>query len=423
MKHIIPVCLALALLLALGGCGREKEPVTVSEPPTGEATAPPSQAPAAATPAGKSCGESVTWRCENGVLTVSGSGPMDDFAVLSAPWDGDGTAFSVKELVVEEGVTYLGANSFAACCNLTSVSLPGSLRAVGAFAFADCLALESIALPASLRSIDEAAFSGSALTAVTLPEGLARLGNGAFSNCGALAAVTVPDSLLTLGEDVFAGCEALDAVNVHAGAPAETQLKDAGLGDILRVVGAANTAPGWEGRDGLVSWSIRDGVLRVGGAEEIPAYAASGFHAAPWAAMAPAIRALELEEGVTSVGDYAFWNCTELQAVRFPETLVSIGDYAFGACESLSELPLPRSLRSIGKCAFSFCQSLTEITLPEGLERLGDDAFQMCTAVRSVTAYAALTDIGPGAFAFGGEEAPAVNVPAGSAAAKALSEG
>lgn len=423
MKHFFPILLALALLLSFTACGKSNSaPSSVPEQPTAaEPTFAPEPSPASDPEPRQLCGKGLEWDFADGTLTISGQGPMDDFELLEAPWDVTGTSLSVKKLVVEEGVTYLGSNAFAACCNLSSVTLPSTLLSIGESAFADCMELTAVALPEALLSVDSFAFAGSGLASLSLPSQLARIGDFAFSNCTALKELTVPGSLLSLGTDAFLGCDGLVSVAVPGGSSAETLLRDTGLDEKL-TLSAPVAAPVWEGTDGTLHWRLASGVLTLSGTDTIPDYSASGFDAAPWAPMLAGVEKLLLPDGLTRIGTYAFWNCTALRSVALPDTLTEIGDYAFGACEKLETLSLPGSLRSIGVCSFSFCQSLTEIVLPDSLETIGEDAFRMCVAVRSVTAPGTIRTVGQGAFGFGCQEAPEINAPAGSPAAKALED-
>ncbi len=83
-------------------------------------------------------------------------------------------------------------------------------------------------------------------------------------------------------------------------------------------------------------------------------------------------------DGVTSIGEWAFSNCSGLKSVTLPERLTSIGGRAFYMCSSLISVILPKRLMSIGNYAFSWCENLTSITLPKGLTSIGDEAFEYC---------------------------------------------
>ena len=105
----------------------------------------------------------------------------------------------------------------------------------------------------------------------------------------------------------------------------------------------------------------------------------------PWIAFLDQITALELPEGLTSVGDNAFKDCPRLQAAVIPENVTRIGWYAFNACADLNEIVLSEGITEIGAYAFSSCAGLTEVVLPSRLEYVYDEAFASCTALTAVT--------------------------------------
>ena len=128
--------------------------------------------PAVVLAEGGTCGENLTWNLKNGVLTISGTGKMDDYDGRNSlpPWYGNKKA--VTSAVLEEGITDIGDWAFCYCNSLTSIILPEGVTSIGDDAFYDCTSLTSITLPDSLTSI----------------------GNYAFNNCSNLILTVSPDS-------------------------------------------------------------------------------------------------------------------------------------------------------------------------------------------------------------------------------------
>ncbi len=426
MKHTKPAIVlmaALALLLSLAGCGESRSAQT---PPA--ADVPASSAPAAAetepsapeepaqsaAPAaeGQSCGEELTWRFDNGTLTISGSGAMTDFTLLEAPWDLAGQSIRTERLEVESGVTYLGSYAFAACCNLREVSLPDTLTAIGSFAFADCVELRSVEFPASLLAVGASAFSGTGLESLELPYGAAELGERAFTLCSGLREVTLPDTLCSIGEEAFAECAALQEIRIKTGSLSEALLSEAGLGELLVSDGEASDLSEmiWSGSSQGLLWQLRDGELTLNGSGAMPDYSAGGSGAAPWAPLSARVREIRVNSGITTLGSYAFWSCAQAVSISLPDGLTAVGDYALGACEALETLELPGTVTSLGDGVCSCCLALREVTLPEGLTSIGEGAFQLCAALEGVYLPASLQSIGPGAF----EPDIALSAPQGS---------
>lgn len=103
-------------------------------------------------------------------------------------------------------------------------------------------------------------------------------------------------------------------------------------------------------------------------------------------------------EGVTSLGNYAFMNCTGLTSVTIPSTVTSIGNFAFRGCTGLTSLTIPEGVTSIGEGTFYDCSNLTSVTIPEGVTSIGQQAFQNCSALTSVTIPEGVTEIGTSTF-------------------------
>ncbi len=110
------------------------------------------------------------------------------------------------------------------------------------------------------------------------------------------------------------------------------------------------------------------------------------------------VKRVIIKEGVTGIGDGAFWEYYTLTSVTLPESLTSIGKRAFAECQELTSITLPESLTSIGAYAFSDCYALTSITIPDGVTSIGKAAFGFCEALNSITIPAGVTNIGSGAF-------------------------
>ena len=95
-----------------------------------------------------------------------------------------------------------------------------------------------------------------------------------------------------------------------------------------------------------------------------------------------AVQKVEIGEGVTSIGDNAFYYCYSLASITIPESVTSIGNYAFYYCYSLASITIPEGVTSIGNYAFNSCYSLASITIPEGVTSIGSSAFSSCYGMR-----------------------------------------
>ena len=149
-------------------------------------------------------GSNVTWSLdtEAGVLTISGTGAMTDYAYNSSPWVSYRS--SVKAVTIDSGVTTIGKYAFYGCTGLTSVTIPDSVTSIGSGAFEKCTSLTSATIPDSVTSIGSYAFRGcTGLTSVTIGNSVTRIDSFAFEGCISLASVTIPDSVTSIGSYAF----------------------------------------------------------------------------------------------------------------------------------------------------------------------------------------------------------------------------
>ena len=103
------------------------------------------------------------------------------------------------------------------------------------------------------------------------------------------------------------------------------------------------------------------------------------YEGGPWAAYASEITKVVLPEGLTSIGSYAFRNCSSIVSIAIPSTVTTINDCAFAYCSVLSSINLPVGLTHVGNYAFEGCSSITSVSIPDGVTYLGPGAFDGCS--------------------------------------------
>lgn len=127
-----------------------------------------------------SCGERLAYTLtDEGTLTISGTGEMEDYLNSSAPWYN--LRSCVKNVVVADGVTSIGVSAFRDCSNLNSIIFSDSIISICMTAFLNCSKLTTITLPEGLKTIDMCAFSGcSALSDIIIPDSVTYISYGVF---------------------------------------------------------------------------------------------------------------------------------------------------------------------------------------------------------------------------------------------------
>ena len=120
----------------------------------------------------------------------------------------------------------------------------------------------------------------------------------------------------------------------------------------------------------------------------------------PWYPYRKEMTKVIIENGVTSIGDYAFGYCNDLTSITIPNSVSSIGSFAFKNCSGLTSITIPNSVTSIGNYAFSNCSGLTSITIPNSVTSIGNSTFSNCSGLTSITIPNSVTSIGESAFGY-----------------------
>ena len=355
-----------------------------------------------------------TYTLESGTLTISGSGTITEAGVKGACSDDKSL---IKKVIIESGVTSIGNNAFTACINLASIEIPASVTSIGEYAFYACEGLTSITIPASVTSIGNQAFSGcTGLTSVTFDgtPSLTTIGNYAFYNCSNtnLTSIVIPASVTSIGNSAFESCSNLASVTVFAPiAPTTCTLGSAAFNDCTNLqiyvpsdlVDTFKNTTGWSDYSGKITaiggncgatatWSLNStGVLTISGSGDMANYVYD-YDSQPWNSYKDNITSVVIESGVTSIGNWAFRDCTGLTSVTIPASVTSIGEYAFYACKGLTSVTIPASVTSIGQSAFALCIGLASITVYSTSCTLGTQAFNNCASGLQIKVFSDLVD-------------------------------
>ncbi len=319
------------------------------------------------------CG-SLSWNLnDEGTLTISGSGQMDDFDLFSSDaWLADRE--QIKKTVIDSDITSIGNSAFQSCSNMIEVEIPDSVVTIGKCAFRDCTSLSSIALPDGITVINDSSFADCAdLQSVTFSKTLTTIGESAFLRCSKLTDITFPKGLNYVGQFAFQGCDSIKTAGpaggdydvqfywdayIPRGGLSFTALEEVTIPDEIESIGP------FAFRDctKLTSITLPSGLSEIG----------------EYAFYNTGLTSIELCDGMTCIPEGAFSNCKDLASVTIPESVTDIGDLAFHYNTSLKELELSDSVKNIGRWAFSYA-GLESVVLPDGLEYVDSEAFSSCS--------------------------------------------
>ena len=390
------------------------------------------------------------------VPSTLGGAPVTAFTT----WHVCNGSSEVRSFTIPDSVRSI-AGGFRNCHNVTNVTIGAGLAEIGAYAFSDLPAATvtiaaansnlvvsgsfildkrdptklvkafgvsgACAVPSSVKEIGIGAFSDSALTSVSLPSGLTKIGDYAFAGCSGLQAVEIPSGVKSIGERAFAACSSLTSASLPSGLERIGEYSFTQCSSLLSVAlpsTLAEVADGaFEGCRKLVAISWNNGIKRIG-------YAAFGE--------CFALTAVSIPNSVTNIDDSAFYSCTNLVTATLGSGVKVIGKAAFAPCESLmnfevnaanatyeeiggcvfyrntpktaKELAVYPSGRSdlyftgdvyvtrIGQWACVQCNNFTEIAVTNSVLTIGEESFENCEKLSKLTVPYGVVAIETGAF-------------------------
>ena len=237
-----------------------------------------------------------------------------------------------RKLYVDEN-DVLGDYMFSGCSALTSMTLPSGVTKIGEEAFYGCSGLTSLVIPSGVTEIGDCAFKYCrGLTSLVIPSGVTKIGSGAFSNCSGLTSLVIPSGVTEIGGGAFENCSGLTSMKIPSG--------------VTKIgVGA------FSGCSGLTSLVISSGAIGISAFENC-----SG------------LTSLIMSSGVTSIGSSAFKNCSGLTSLVIPSGVTEIWYYAFENCSGLTSIYVyAEQIYTSGLVAFKGCdKNNCKVYVPKG---------------------------------------------------------
>lgn len=328
---------------------------------------------------------------------------------------------ALTEITIPGNTETIGNYAFSKCSNLTGVTLGGNVSSIGNYAFSECSNLAGIILTEKVSSIGKYAFNGcSKITSLIIPASMSTLGDYAFNNCPALSEVTFLGDAPAIAANTFRGVKATCTYPAGNTTYTDVIITDDFGGDLIWTYEGKELPDDFYKCGENVIWNLsEDGTLSITGTGAMYDYSIEELNYAPWYENRASILDIQIGEGITRVGNAAFYYCQAAKKVSLPETLMSIGDKGFQACSKLDNINFPASVTEIGSYGLAGCKATklvlperlttvgtgalggvdcTSIILPDSLTYISDSMFANCYDLQDVTFSKNMTSIGNKAF-------------------------
>ena len=358
----------------------------------------------------------------------------------------------IENIIIEEGVTEINFYAFLGCSNLEYIKVSENNKnyiSENGILF-NKEKTKILCYPAEKKDINEykipegvieigsyAFYECSSLSSISIPESVTSIGDRAFYGCSSLSNISIPESITSIGETVFYGCSF--RVNIKADSIVHKYFEENKIGYILDGK-VTNTNTEYEIKEEVAfdlsekednsvigKYTLKDKTLKISGIGKIENKILEHYKSF--------IENIIIEEGVTEIGEGAFYRCTSLSSITIPESITSIGETVFECCYSLewikvsdkskdyisengilfnkektkilcyparkkdiNEYKIPKGVTSIGDYAFDGCSNLSNIIIPEGVTKIGWFAFAGCSSLSNITIPESVIIIEVGAF-------------------------
>ncbi len=345
---------------------------------------------------------------------------------------------ALRSVTIPDGVLKISEKAFYNCSGLTTVSIPDSVNYIGKEAFYSCDGLTAVyitdlaawcnidfetalanplyyannlyvndtavfelKIPDGVTEIKKDTFLNEQnFTSITFPDSVTTIGYEAFYNCDSVTQITIPVSVTSIGAYAFCDCSYLTDV-YYEGTQEQWNSLSIGLDNqslTNATIHFAEVEPEFVASGACgdnLTWTLDDeGVLNINGSGDMYDFS----DGTPWAMWEESIKSVNIAEGVTYIGEWAFSDCRNLVDLTIPGTVTEIGSCAFTNCTALQSVTIPYGVETIGSIAFNACTSLKELTISDSVKIIESEAFSWCVALTDVTIGGNVTSIGGAAF-------------------------
>lgn len=247
---------------------------------------------------------------------------------------------SLSDIYLCDEITEIYGGVFNSCKSLNAITLPSRLTIIGENAFGDCASLESIVIPQHVTKLDDLVFSGCIeLKHIELNNELSIIGKNCFKECISLKSINIPASVKSIGLGLFRGCISLKNINVSQKNKWYKTLEDVLFNKNKSTIICYPAQRSGE------TYDIPDSVTII----------------SDWTFCNSKLKRIEIPDSVSTIGEGAFSNCTELEQITIPDSVIRIDDSAFRGCTKLKMVEIPDSVLEFGWGLFSGCDNVMVI--------------------------------------------------------------
>ena len=286
--------------------------------------------------------------------------------------------YNLSTVSIPNSVKNIDVGAFYKCRYLKSVNLPSDIKTINEYTFMFCNSLTNITIPDSVQSIGDMAFENCcSLSDVVLPDNVISIGRYSFDSCYNLSEISIPDSTFIIGEYSFYNCKNIRMIEIGYNVENIGFLAFGSCEKLTNIMVDSKNK----------YYSSDDGILFNKNQSEIIQYPCANER-----------KNYNIPNSVTTIGHHAFSDCSNLLNIFFPNSVESIENYAFSNCDQITSVFISRSIRNIGEGIFYNCEKLTTVVLPKNISEIGYRTFYNCKSLKNITLTENITTIGVEAF-------------------------